>query len=128
MVLRRSQRHPAGKVSDLDFADDIVELEQSLEKAQSQVDLLVLTAKEVGLHINTTKTKLITCNIPHASLQLDGEDILKIFNILAHTLRRLEKTLSAGKGKHGMRFGNWIVFGGLLHHSNKRCNCLKRQL
>ena len=52
MVPRRSRRHPAEKVSDLDFADDIVELEESLEKAQSQLDLLGQTAKEVGLHIN----------------------------------------------------------------------------
>lgn len=72
---RRSQRYPAEKVSNLDFADDIMELEESLEEAQSQLDLLGLTAKEVGLHINTTKTKRITCNIPNTSLQLNGEDI-----------------------------------------------------
>lgn len=52
-----------------------MELEESLEEAQSQLDLLGLTAKEVGLHINTTKTKRITCNIPNTSLQLNGEDI-----------------------------------------------------
>ena len=57
MIPRRSQRHPAEKINDLDFADDNVELEESLEKAQSQLDLLSLTAKEVGLYINTTKTK-----------------------------------------------------------------------
>ena len=52
------------KVDQLDFADEIVELEESLEKAQSQLDLLGVTAKEVGLHTNTTKTKLIARNIP----------------------------------------------------------------
>ena len=87
MAPQQSQRHPAEKVRYLDFADDIVEMEESSEKAQSQLDLLGLTAKEVGLHINTTKTKLITCNIPHASLQPDGEDIEHVlFSIcwLAH--------------------------------------------
>ena len=78
MVLRRSRRHPAEEISDLYFADDIVELEESLEKAQSPLDLLCLTAEEVGLSIDTTKTKLITCSIPHSSLQLDGEDIEKV--------------------------------------------------
>ena len=78
MVLRRSRRHPAEEISDLYFADDIVELEESLEKAQSPLDLLCLTAEEVGLCIDTTKTKLITCSIPHSSLQLDGEDIEKV--------------------------------------------------
>ena len=57
------------------LTDDIVELEESLEKAQILLDLLCLTAEEVGLCIDTTKTKLITCSIPHSSLQLDGEDI-----------------------------------------------------
>ena len=61
MVPGRSQWHP--------------ELEESIEKSQSQLDLLGLTAKEVGLQINTSKTKLITCNVPHASLQIDGEDV-----------------------------------------------------
>ena len=78
MVLRRSRRHPAEEISDLYFADDIVELEESLDKAQSPLDLLCLTAEEVGLCIDTTKTKLITCSIPHSSLQLDGEDIEKV--------------------------------------------------
>lgn len=75
MVPRRSRRHPAEEISDLDFADDIVELEESLEKAQSPLNLLCLTTEEVGLCIDTTKTKLITCSIPHSSLQQDGEDI-----------------------------------------------------
>lgn len=48
--------------------------EESLEKAQSQLDLLGLTAKEVGVHINTSH-KYFTCNIPNTSLQLNGEDI-----------------------------------------------------
>ena len=32
-------------------------------------------AKEVGLYIITTETKLIICNIPHSSLQLEEEDM-----------------------------------------------------
>ena len=84
MVPRQSWRHPAEKVSDLDFAEDIVELKESLEKVQSQLNLLSLTAKEVGLHINTTKTKLISCNIPtrvFSSMERISRT-LKIFNIL----------------------------------------------
>ena len=52
----------------------------------------------------------------------------KIFNISVRTFRQQGKTSSAGKGKHRVRFGNWIVFGSLLHHSNKRFNFSKRQL
>ena len=53
-------------------------------------------AKEVGLYIITRKTKLIICNIPHSSLQLEGEDIenVKDFSISICILRR------AGKEKH----------------------------
>ena len=59
-------------------------------------------AKEVGLYIITTKTKLIICNIPHSSLQLEGEDIenLKDFNISICTFHRAGKTSSAGKEKY----------------------------
>ena len=85
MVPRRSRRHPAEEISDLDFADDIVELEESLEKAQSPLDLLCLTAEEVGLCIDTTKTKLITCKIPHLSLDKDVENV-EDFNISICTL------------------------------------------
>ena len=101
MIPRRSQRHPAEKINDLDFADDIVELEESLEKAQSQLDLLSLTAKEVGLYVNTTKTKLITCNIPHSSLKLDGEDIENVedFQYLGSYIASTGKDIKCRKGK-----------------------------
>ena len=33
----------------------------------------------------------------------------KIFNISVRTFRQQGKTSSAGKGEHGVRFGNWIV-------------------
>ena len=106
MIPRRSQRHPAEKINDLDFADDIVELEESLEKAQSQLDLLSLTAKEVGLYVNTTKTKLITCNIPHSSLKLDGEDIENVedFQYLGSYIASTGKDIKCRKGKAWSRF------------------------
>ena len=59
-------------------------------------------AKEDGLYIITRKTKLVICNIPHSSLQLEGEDIenVKDFSISICILRRAGKTSSAGKEKY----------------------------
>ena len=70
------------------------------------MDLLDLTAKEVSLHINTTKTKLITRNIPHASLQLDGEDVENIedFQYLGSYIASTGKDIKCLKGK------TWNVF------------------
>ena len=109
MVPRRSQRHPQEKISDLDFASDTVEPHESLEKAQSQLDLLCLMAKEVGLCINTTKTKLITCNIPHSRLQLHGEDIENVedFQYLGLYIASTRKFIKCRKGKAWSAFWKW---------------------
>ena len=61
---RQSRRFPERKFNDLDLADDIGLLENSLIKAQEQVTKLSDTAKEIGLQINTGKTEVITVNIP----------------------------------------------------------------
>ena len=101
MVPRRSRRHPAEEISDLDFADDIVELEESLEKAQSPLELLCLTAQEVGLCIDATNTKLISCSIPHSSLQLDREDIENVedFQFLGSYIESTGEDFTCLKGK-----------------------------
>ena len=59
MVPRRSQRYSAENVSDLDFADGILELEESQQKLQIQLDLPGLTPrKSIYTYTLLTKTNL----------------------------------------------------------------------
>ncbi|CAF1276691.1 unnamed protein product [Adineta ricciae] len=73
---RQSSRQPAATIHDLDFADDIALLENSLERAQSQLIQTTKRASEVGLQINIKKTKVLTNqNTINQSIQLNGQDI-----------------------------------------------------
>ena len=59
---RRSRRHPAKVLMDLDYADDIALLSENISQAQ---DLLVCVEREcskIGLEVNEVKTKVMTCN------------------------------------------------------------------
>ena len=60
---RYSSRYPAKYLTDLDFADDIVLLSESIKNAQSLLLKLEEAAKTVGLRINYKKTKAMTLNL-----------------------------------------------------------------
>ena len=75
MVPRWSQRYPGEKITDFNFTDHIVELGESFTKRLNSSGLARPDSKEVDLRVNTTKAQLISFNIPHASLELDKEDI-----------------------------------------------------
>lgn len=64
---RRSIRNPAQRISDLDFADDIVLLENSIRVANQQLEQLRIEAARVGLIINEKKTEVMTFNCDHKS-------------------------------------------------------------
>ena len=74
---RRSRRYPTEVLADLDYADDIALLENSIELAQ---DLLVRVEKacqDVGLFLNAPKTKYMHLN-PSTNVHLvasDGSEI-----------------------------------------------------
>ena len=56
-VLRSSSRHPAEKLADLDYADDIALLEDCIEAAQDLLKRVEKACQEVGLHLNAPKTQ-----------------------------------------------------------------------
>ena len=73
---RRSRRHQAKVLSDLDFADDIALLESSISRAQAQLNSTAAAAKDLGLIISVPKTEYMTANChPQPSLQVYGEPI-----------------------------------------------------
>ena len=59
---RRSRRHPAEVLADLDFADDIALLSNTLSQAQELLSRVEDAAATVGLHMNASKTKVMAFN------------------------------------------------------------------
>ena len=62
MQRRLSRRSPEVRLNDLEFADDIALLENSIPAAQSQLSGLALSAKNVNLSISGSKTKVFALN------------------------------------------------------------------
>ena len=76
---RQSQRVPAVTVTDLEFADDLALLSNTIQDAQSLLHDLEVVAEQVGLFMNTSKTEFMTVNIDHeeASIQANNGDSLE---------------------------------------------------
>jgi len=79
--LRRSRRHPAKSLNDLDFADDIALLELCILNAQAQLTSTVTAAEPLGLTINVPKTECMTINCnPQPPLEVYGQPINHVPN------------------------------------------------
>ena len=50
-----SRKQPEVKITDVDFADDLVLLADNMQEAETLLNLLEETAKTVGLNINEGK-------------------------------------------------------------------------
>ena len=73
---RRSRRHPAKSLNDLEFADDIALLESSISRAQAQLTKTAEAAGNLGLVISAPKTEYMTVNCsPQPVLQVYGYSI-----------------------------------------------------
>ena len=59
---RMSRRHPEQKLADVDFADDLALLEDTVKDAQKFLYSVEDAAKVVGMHLNDDKTKFMTKN------------------------------------------------------------------
>ncbi|CAH1244514.1 Hypp7329 [Branchiostoma lanceolatum] len=78
---RRSSRHPAVVISDLDFADDIGLLEDTIQAAQDLLYRVERATQEIGLYLNSSKTKVMHINPsdhPQALLAKDGSTIERV--------------------------------------------------
>ena len=60
---RKSHRHPEIKIKDLAYADDIALLNKSLRLAENLLHCVEKSAMQVGLHLNASKTEIVTSNI-----------------------------------------------------------------
>ena len=97
--LRESVRRPATSINDLDFADDIALLENSLE--QLQLQYTSNRAKEVGLEVNIKKTEAMTDQAKIGTIKLDVETIMwvEIFKYLSSMMLYSETVIKIRKGQ-----------------------------
>ena len=72
----RSRRHPAKVICDTDFADDLALLSNSLKQAQELLTRLENAAKQIGLHINNSKTEYMLFNQDELDLKTIDGDVL----------------------------------------------------
>ena len=61
---RQSRRHPAEKLADVEFADDVALITDTIKEAQAFLLSLEDAARYVGLHMNEGKTKYLFVNTP----------------------------------------------------------------
>ena len=64
LTLRQSRRHPAKKLSDVEFDDDVALITETIKEAQKFLTSLEKAAECVGLHMNEGKTKYLCTNVP----------------------------------------------------------------
>ena len=62
LAKERSRRYPAQTITDVDYADDIALLENSLAQAESLLHSLKWAAAGIGLHVNADKTEYMCFN------------------------------------------------------------------
>ena len=84
---RRSRRHPAHHLTDLDFADDLALTTELVEDAEALLQSLEKAAALIGLYCNESKTEYInTTESSHNLKSVSGANIKEheISNILGH--------------------------------------------
>ena len=73
---RRPRRYPVKVLNNLDFADDIAQLESTIPRAQAHLTSTAAAAKDFCLIISVPKTESMSVNChPHPTLQVYGEPI-----------------------------------------------------
>ena len=80
LTRRRSTRHPASHLSDLDYADDITLFADTIQEAEFLIHKVESASKSTGLFLNPCKTKYMHIN-PSASDSVhssDGSQIEKV--------------------------------------------------
>lgn len=99
---RRSRRYPAVVITDTDFADDISLLSDTLRQAEELLHSTQKAARQIGLHINESKTEFMSFNIDNPNLKTDNGKPLKHvddFLYLGSWINSCDKDISTRIGK-----------------------------
>ena len=109
-------------LNDLDYADDIALLENTIPRANAQLNTLSAEARPVGLEINTDKTEyMVICPASKADefaepLVLNNNQLARVknFTYLGANMQSSFCDMSHRKGKA------WAAFWSLKDISNRR--------
>ena len=106
---RRSRRHPAIKITDADYADDLTLFADKIEDAQRLLHSLEAAAADIGLHVNASKTEYICYRQDGHIVTMDDSQLKKVenFNYLGSNVGSTEKDIQiriakAWKALNGM--------------------------
>jgi hypothetical protein len=105
---REASRHQQKQINDLDFADDIAMLENSIQLANAQLEKLAEEASKVGLEINVEKTEYMAFNIKEEEGDvMIADNKLKKVNDFRYLGSMMESTESDFKRRKGLAYGTW---------------------
>ena len=113
---RQGSRRPAQHLTDLDFADDLALIAESIKNAETLLQSLEEAAAAVGLLCNETKTEFISTFTSFETIHfLSGAPLnkLKTLSILGHILWNQKRILNPEREWLGRHVTNWIRFGTL---------------
>ena len=97
----KSRRHPAVKITDADYADDLAALSDTIEDAGKLLQLIETAANAIGLHINEKKTEYIAFNQKETNEALKKKNIKQVddFVYLGSHITSTETDVKARIGK-----------------------------
>ena len=103
IIPRKSRRVPAVKVTDLDFADDLALIADTINQAEKLLHDLEHAASSVGLSINSSKTEFMALNIEEndpAIKSINGNSIEQVedFKYLGSYIANDRKDFNTRKG------------------------------
>ena len=120
---RRSRRHPAKSLNDLDFADDIALLESSISRAQAQLTKTAEAAADLGL---VTKDRVYDCSLsqPFKSMEIQST-MYQILDTLVPWWHLAQVTSKGESHLLGVHSGSWNNFGRVhTYPSQQKLSCL----
>ena len=105
----RSSRYPAQSITDVDYADDLALLSDTVEEATKLLHLVEEAASEIGLYINAGKTEFICYNEEGEIKLRNGTNIkpVKEFVYLGSNIQSTERDIEIRKAKA------WSALDGL---------------
>ena len=95
LTKKRSRRHPAKTIIDPDYADDIVILANTANKAETLQHSLERAAAGIGPHVNAHKTEYVCNNQKGNVTILDGTPLKLVdkFTYLGNSVSSIEKDI-----------------------------------
>ena len=98
LTKKRSRRYPVKPFTDVDYADDIALLANTLNQAETLLHSLERAVAGIGLHVNAHKTKYMYYNQKGDISTLDGtsQKLIDKFTYLGSSVSQPKKTSTHG--------------------------------